>query len=356
MIDADITSAEVVVPCPNLEASLAFYVESLGFQILGIFPADGPRVAILTGYGLRLRLDAEIAREAGALLLRVRSPEGGRDVTAPEGTRILRVPETPDIVLPPLAPAFSVCRTSEADAWKTGRAGMRYRDLIPGRQGGLFIASHIHIPEAGPVPDYVHYHDVRFQMIYCHSGWVRVVYEDQGPPFVMQTGDSVLQPPGIRHRVLECSADLQVIEIGSPAEHWTHADPDLELPAGALQPERDFGGQRFVFHRASKASWTPWRRPGFAHRDLGIGPATGGLAGARVLRPEGERDGGSWSHSGELLFAFVLKGTLELTCEGHGVQRLAKADACVIPPGLGHAFTAVSEDLEVLEVTLPETP
>jgi quercetin dioxygenase-like cupin family protein len=40
-------------------------------------------------------------------------------------------------------------------------------------------------------------------MIYCHRGWVRVVYEDQGEPFVMHPGDCVLQPPGIRHRVLE---------------------------------------------------------------------------------------------------------------------------------------------------------
>ena len=38
--------------------------------------------------------------------------------------------------------------------WVIGRAGMRYRDLIPGRLGGSIIASHIRIPDAGPVPDY----------------------------------------------------------------------------------------------------------------------------------------------------------------------------------------------------------
>ena len=30
------------------------------------------------------------------------------------------------------------------------RAGMRYRDLVPDRQGGRIIASHIHIRDAGP--------------------------------------------------------------------------------------------------------------------------------------------------------------------------------------------------------------
>ena len=90
-----------------------------------------------------------------------------------------------------------------APAPDTGRAGMIYRDLLPDRQGGRFIASHITIPDGGPVPDYVHHHDVRFQVIHCVRGWVDVVYEDQGPPFRMHAGDTVLQPPHIRHRVLE---------------------------------------------------------------------------------------------------------------------------------------------------------
>ena len=62
---------------------------------------------------------------------------------------------------------------------------MTYRDLLPERLGGRFIASHITIADGGPVPDYVHHHDIRFQVIHCVRGWVRVVYEDQGPPFVL---------------------------------------------------------------------------------------------------------------------------------------------------------------------------
>jgi quercetin dioxygenase-like cupin family protein len=103
----------------------------------------------------------------------------------------------------------------------TGRAGMEYRDLIPDRLGGRVVASHIRITRGGEVPDYVHYHKIQFQMIYCKSGWVRVVYEDQGPAFVLEAGDCVLQPPEIRHRVLESSASAEVIEVSSPAEHET---------------------------------------------------------------------------------------------------------------------------------------
>ena len=66
-------------------------------------------------------------------------------------------------------------------------------------------------------------------MIYVRRGWVRVVYEDQGEPFVMREGDLVLQPPAIRHRVLESSPGLEVIEIGAPAVHATFADHEMEL-------------------------------------------------------------------------------------------------------------------------------
>ena len=114
--------------------------------------------------------------------------------------------------------------------WEVGRAGMLYRDLIPGRVDGQVIASHIRIPDGGPVGDWVHYHHVQFQMIYCHRGWVKVVYEDQGEPFVMRPGDCVLQPPEIRHQVLECSDGMEVVEVAVPADYETKADPDLELP------------------------------------------------------------------------------------------------------------------------------
>ena len=37
---------------------------------------------------------------------------------------------------------------------------MLYRDLIPSRLGGRYIASHITIAEGGPVADWVHFHRI----------------------------------------------------------------------------------------------------------------------------------------------------------------------------------------------------
>ena len=173
------------------------------------------------------------------------------------------------------------------------------------------------------------------------------------PPLTMQPGDCVLQPPQIRHRVIECSPGLEVIEIGCPAAHETCADHELPLPTGELRPDRAFNGQRFVHHVASAAEWMPWRFDGFECRDIGIGVATEGLAGVRVARPVGSPSPQSKTHDGEFLFLFVLRGSVSLHCEG--VEQLAAGDCFVVPAGAEHAFAGCSEDLELLEVALPAT-
>jgi mannose-6-phosphate isomerase-like protein (cupin superfamily) len=231
---------------------------------------------------------------------------------------------------------------------------MHYRDLLPDRQGGRYIASHIRIPDGGPVPDYVHFHAIRFQLIYCYRGWVRVVYEDQGEPFAMHAGDCVLQPPGIRHRVLEASPGLEVIEIGMPAVHATHVDHDRALPTPTLDPGRDYGGQRFVRFLAASARFAPAALAGFDACELGIADATGGLASVSLLRPRGApaapapAERAACRHDAELWFHVVLRG--ELTVDGH---RLGAADAFAIPAGRPFRWSDASPDLELLEVALP---
>jgi mannose-6-phosphate isomerase-like protein (cupin superfamily) len=348
--------AEVVLPGGSIAETLAFFDQRLGFRLEAIYPADSPAVAVLSGYGIRVRLERDYVGAPGLLRLACAEPaaiaNGRLELEAPNGTRVLLVATAPELPLPPLQPSLVITRLDETN-WSAGRAGMLYRDLIPDRQGGRFVASHIRISDGGPVPDYVHFHKVRFQMIYCHKGWVRVVYEDQGPPFVLRPGDCVLQPPEIRHRVLESSAGLEVIEVSCPAEHETLADHELSLPTATRDRKREYGGQRFVHHELATAPWGPWRLPGFEARELGFARATGQLARARVARRLGVVAPQPTRHEGELLFMFVLAGALTLRCDGKRAERLSADDCFVIPAGLWHEIDQCSEDIELLEVCLP---
>ncbi|MEM7427823.1 MAG: cupin domain-containing protein [Pseudomonadota bacterium] len=354
---ATIVAAEILLPTEDLKEDLPFYSKRLGFRLDTIFPADDPAVAVLSGHGVRIRLERGATGGAGTLRLRCEDPGrlagGASELTAPNGTRIQLVEADPPMVMPETRHRFVVRRLKDEAPWVIGRAGMHYRDLIPDRLGGSIIASHIRIPEGGPVPDMVHYHTVGFQLIFCIHGWVRLVYEDQGPPFILGAGDCVIQPPEIRHRVLESGDDLQVIEIGVPAEHVTTIDHEMELPNGTFNPDRIFSGQRFVHHKVAEAEWRPWRVPGFEARDTGICEGTGGEAGVQVARFSGGGAAAATSHSTDIHFTFVMAGAMVLEGEGQESQALGAGDAFVIPPGMKTRYLECSSDLELLEVALP---
>ncbi|WP_425471976.1 cupin domain-containing protein [Sulfitobacter sabulilitoris] len=347
---------EMRLPTQELRDDIPFYTKVLGMRMDSIYPADDPTVAVFSGHGLRLRIEKGATEAPGTLRVLVEDPdsfaEGRRALTAPNGTRIEIEPLHAPVVMPRTVHSFVVRRLADQAPWIIGRAGMHYRDLIPDRLGGSIIASHIRIPDGGPVPDMVHYHTVGFQLIFCYRGWVDLVYEDQGEPFRLHAGNCVIQPPEIRHRVLYASDNIEVIEIGVPAEHVTTIDHEMALPNGPANPDRVFQGQRFVHHKADTATWAPFRVPGFQSRDTTIAEHTRNVAGVHVVRrADAPTD---WTaHDGDILFTFVMDGTLVLEGEGRDPHALAPGDAFVIPPGMRTRYAQASDDLELLEVSLP---
>ena len=348
--DAAPDVAEVVVPCLDLDQTLSFFIENLGFRVEMITPADNPKMAIVSGYGLRMCLCS--GGSGKDIFLRLHSTDRkAQTLQAPNGTTIEIINPSVGVELPELRESLVVTPLTSDASWTVGRAGMRYRDLIPSRLGGVFIASHIHIPNGGPVPDYVHYHRIKFQMIYCKSGWVRVVYEDQGEPFVMHAGDCVLQPPEIRHRVLESSDNLEVIEIGAPAEHETFAEHQITLPTAQLKPDRDFSGQRFVRHVAEKTPWLPWRYSGFEARNTGIDTATSGYASAMTVRAKKSAVITESKHQHQLLFMFILSGSATLEAgSDHETKQLQIGTSVTLPSTLNFKFEATADDTQFLLV------
>lgn len=346
--------AEVRLPTTDLRADLPFFGKVLGMRLDMIYPADNPAVAVYSGHGLRVRLEQDTGEPPGLLRILTDAPfaDGARRLTSPGGTRIEVEELNPPLVLPATEHAFVVRRLADGAPWVIGRAGMQYRDLVPSRLGGAMIASHIRIPDGGPVPDMVHFHKVGFQLIFCIAGWVDVLYEDQGGLRRLTPGDCFIQPPEIRHRVMEASDGIEVIEIGVPAEHVTEIDHVMTLPTPDLRPDREWQGQRFVHNLARDAAWGPFRLPGYIARDTTIAANTGSVAGVQVVR-RGEGAPAWARHDADILFGFVMAGDVTLEGEGKDPFRLTKGDAWVIPPGMATRWADPSADVEILEVSLP---
>lgn len=103
------------------------------------------------------------------------------------------------------------------------RAYYEYRDLgIRDATGGAVTAHVIRARRGDNATGQWHVQDIGFQMYYVLKGWARFEYEGQGVKTV-RPGDCVLQPPGIRHREIEHSADFELIEIVMPGDFETRA-------------------------------------------------------------------------------------------------------------------------------------
>jgi quercetin dioxygenase-like cupin family protein len=121
---------------------------------------------------------------------------------------------------------FSASLAKDA-VYKTGlRSFMEYRDLgIDRATHGRFRAHVVRIKRDATEPHDLHttglhQHQCDFQMFYVLKGWMRFVYEGEGEQ-TFHAGDCVLQPSGIVHNELECSDDVEILEIYSPAVHDT---------------------------------------------------------------------------------------------------------------------------------------
>lgn len=93
----------------------------------------------------------------------------------------------------------------------------------------------------------------------------------------------------------------------------------------------------------------------FEYRDLGIEGATEGKVGAHVIRaiPGRHAEGDSHLHRLDFQMVYVLKGWVRFWYEGHG-EVLLKPGSCVHqPPGIVHREIEHSDDLELIEITLP---
>ncbi len=118
--------------------------------------------------------------------------------------------------------AFTVSHADDSAFAGAGlRAFFEYRDLgINDATKGKFGAQVIRAVPGMESPGTWHSHDLDFQLVYVLQGWVAFEYEGQGEQ-LLRAGSCVLQPPGIRHREIRHSDDMELIEITAPGQFAT---------------------------------------------------------------------------------------------------------------------------------------
>ena len=120
--------------------------------------------------------------------------------------------------------------------------------------------------------------------------------------------------------------------------------------AGASRPD-----VRLAISKKETASYVKGRRTFFRYRDLGVADATGGRMRAQVMEAiTGMTEPTGWHvHHCEAQFVYVLKGWVELEFEDGTRERLATGDAVMIPGEMKHNEIATSDDVEILELSIP---
>lgn len=126
------------------------------------------------------------------------------------------------------------------------RTYFEYRDLGIRRATRGKLIAHVIRARRGKAPHgQWHRHDCELQFVYVLKGWAVFEYEGVGK-VRMKAGSCFYQPPGIRHREIRHSKDLEMIEVVSPAGFKTVSVPGPRLrgdePRARKSPARRLRG------------------------------------------------------------------------------------------------------------------
>jgi quercetin dioxygenase-like cupin family protein len=113
-------------------------------------------------------------------------------------------------------------------------------------------------------------------------------------------------------------------------------------------------GTELAHATAESAPLVPGRRDFLKYRDLGVTKASGGRMRAQITVATGAMRPTGWHyHVCESQLVYVLKGWVDLAFEDGRTLRVKAGESLYIPGGLKHNEIGMSEDFEILEVSVP---
>ena len=107
------------------------------------------------------------------------------------------------------------------------RAFFEYRDLGIKQATAGQVDAHVIRAAAEDFSSQPHRHGTTFQLVYVLKGWIEFEYEGQGK-VRLEAGSCVYQPPGIRHRELGHSPDVEMLEVVMPGDFSTELLASVE--------------------------------------------------------------------------------------------------------------------------------
>ena len=124
-------------------------------------------------------------------------------------------------------PGFVVSHAQDATFERGLRSFFEYRDLgIKQATDGRAVAHVIRAAAGTAFSSQPHRHQTTFQLVYVLNGWIEFEYEGKGR-VRLEAGSCVHQPPGIRHREVGHSEDVEMLEIVLPGDFKTEEVPPV---------------------------------------------------------------------------------------------------------------------------------
>ena len=113
--------------------------------------------------------------------------------------------------------------------------------------------------------------------------------------------------------------------------------------------------QKLAIATTENPVYVPGRREFFRYRELGVTEGSNAAMRAQVAEAkQGLSEPTGWHyHVCDQQFIYMLKGWVDLEFEDGRKVRLKQGDSMMIPGGTRHNETATSEEMDILEISVP---
>ena len=113
--------------------------------------------------------------------------------------------------------------------------------------------------------------------------------------------------------------------------------------------------QKLAYATAENSPQVKGRREFFRYRDLGVTEASRGILRAQTMKAvKGMTQPTGWHyHECDGQFIYILKGWIDLEFETGDKFHITQGQSVFIPGGMRHNETAASDDMEILELSVP---